>query len=225
MTTFTRGDTAIHWIGGGLLVHHAGRSLLLDAPVNAAESCRRALPTLDTVVLSSGRMHSVRGLLALLEARSTQHPGPLTVLSSASDERVPAIVEVWTRGWPERGQVQLDGLLPGDAIELDDLRLALLPLTRGEVGPRGVHAAPGCAVRLTTPDTSLVWLPAAGPGPVARRLCTGADLAVVEIGLQPWPSSERRWRLTTQEAIDAAQGAGELWMVGDDGRFVDPAST
>ena len=43
---------------------------------------------------------------------------------------------------------------------------------------------------------------------------------MVEVGVVDWPPSDQPWRLSPEEARQVAGGAMTLWLVGDDGRFL-----
>ena len=228
MSDWSVGQTHVHWLQGGLLVRHGHAAVLLDAPRGVADVAAEWLPRVHGIAISSGRMASVRGLLALLEAVSLTRPRgtAFTVLGPADDQRIPAIVEVWTRGWPGRNPVHLDGLLPGDTAEVGGLPLELVSIPHGEPtadDPPRVRRAAGYAVRVHTPDGIVAWVPGAAPGPAVRRACRNAALAVVEVGVVPWPTSDQPWRLTLADALSAVGANTTLWVVGDDGARLDAA--
>ena len=79
------------------------------------------------------------------------------------------------------------------------------------------------ALTLVTPDLSATLLPSCTPSSGGQRLCTGVDLAVVEVAAAPWPrigEGQPVWRATPGRAIELVVGAGEAWLVGDDGRWL-----
>jgi hypothetical protein len=227
---FERGDARVRWMGGGLLVEAGGEGLVVDAPAGLADALRRlgALGRVHGVVMSSGRMGGLRGLLGLLEELATVRRAewPVAVWGPAGDERIPALVEAWQRGWPGRFPVALDGVQPGDSADLGAIEVSFLAIRHGEPvwGERPhVAAAPGCALRLVAAGLCVVYVPGAAPSASVARLCRGADLAIVEVGVREWPASDRRWRLSLAEALEAGAEAGELWIVGDDGALLSAA--
>jgi hypothetical protein len=46
-------------------------------------------------------------------------------------------------------------------------------------------------------------------------------VAVIEVGRVPWPSTDTPWRLSLQDAVVAAAGADDVWLIGDDRRRLD----
>lgn len=222
MNAYAKGQTEVRWTHGGLMVSYAGDVLLIDAPRGIADTAIDVLSATHGVVVTSGRLASLRGLLALLDGVSTAGPRhqPFTVLGPVGDERVPALVDAWTRGWPDRRPIHIDGCVPGSVASIGGIEIRLMSVCHGEPdggSPQQVQAAPGCAVRLTTPDATIAWVPGAAPDPAVRRACHRADLAVIEVGVVPWPSSDRPWRLTLADALQASADVGELWVMGDDG--------
>ncbi|MFT6158339.1 MAG: hypothetical protein ACJAZO_002537 [Myxococcota bacterium] len=228
MMQWQRGDTTVRWIQGGLWVQHQHVGLVVDAPLGCCDALQDKLPIVQTIALTSGRIASLRGLLALLEGVSSarRHPLGLTVLGPMADERAPALVDAWSRGWRNRCPVQIDGIAPGDGAECGPMTVQLAPVRHAEPNgqfPLGIDDAHGCAAIITTPDARIVWVPGAAPSNAVRRCCRGADLAVVEVGVTPWPDDTTQWRLTLQDALAASDDVGELWVVGDDGHPLSAA--
>ena len=226
MSDWTRDNTHVHWVQGGLLVQFGSVVLAIDAPMGIADRITPHLGHVQGIVLSSGRMASVRGLLALMEATSRARTTPFTVIGPAMDERIPAIVEVWTRGWQNRVPIHIDALPTNEPAFFGEIQVRLQSVAHGEPNgqhPEGIERVPGCAVQIQTPDTQIVWVPGAAPNPSVRRAIRGADLAIVEVGVVPWPQTEQRWRLTLTEALEAAQDAETVWVVGDDGQRISGA--
>jgi len=226
MSDWSQGPLHVTWLDGGVLVRHGHTGILLDAPRGIADDASHWLGSVHAMAVSSGRMASVRGLLALLEAVSlTRDPHTaFTVLGPADDQRIPELVDVWTRGWPNRNPVHVDGLLPGDTAEVGGLPIEYVATERGEPTRSSVQSARGYAVRVHTPTGMVAWVPAAAPGPAVRRACRGALLAIVEVGIRPWPTTDRAWRMTRSQAIDLASDADTVWLVGDDGQRLDIAA-
>jgi len=217
-------DVDVSWIGGGLLLDTGSAAILVDAPVGAAEAVARhgLLHRLHGVVLSSGRMASVRGLLGVLHTLAP-HRGeqsPLAVWAPAGEERAPGLVDAWQRGWERRYPVVLDAVHTGNSDRIGPFQVTFAPIQHGEptwCAEGEVRAAPGAAVQIQVGTTRVVWVPGAAPTPAVRRACRHSDLAAVEVGVVAWPPSDTPWRMTLGDAIDATQDAREVWLVGDDG--------
>ncbi|MFT6144581.1 MAG: hypothetical protein ACJARS_002713, partial [bacterium] len=71
MMQWQRGDTTVRWIQGGLWVQHQHVGLVVDAPLGCCDALQDKLPIVQTIALTSGRIASLRGLLALLEGVSS----------------------------------------------------------------------------------------------------------------------------------------------------------
>ena len=197
--------------------------MLLDAPPGIEQRLtREQLGRLRAVIVTSGRPQSIGGLIGLLSALEPfRHRAPLDVHTSAGEERSALLVGAWVRGWPDRYPVVVDTHMPGDAYDLGPFQVRTVSVRHAE--PRWVDApfiesATGVAIEVTAGDTGIAWIPGAGPCAAVQRLCTRADLAVVEVGVAPWPGSDEPWRLSVSAAMKAAARAiGEVWLVGDDG--------
>jgi hypothetical protein len=222
-----RGGVVVRATGGGLCVDAGDVALVVDAPRGVAEAVVDVLPRVHGVVVSSGRLASVRGLLGLLDALGPHRDddAPLSVVAATGEERVGLLVEAWQKGWG-RYPVLLDAVMPGEPVDVGDLTVTLSPLRRGEPDWRRsvVEPAAGFGVAVDVGGRRIVWVPAAAPDERVRRLCEGADLAVVEVGVIPWPRSDRALRPTLQDVAALTSGADEVWWVGDDGRALGPAA-
>lgn len=215
----------VHWLGGGLFLDRAGEGLLVDVPAGAADLLRAAgaLSSVRSVLLTSGRVRAVEGLVPLLCAlEPLRDDSPLPIRTCLGEERGPTLASAWTRAWPDRYPLLLDALAPGSEEEIGAFSIRTIPLRHGEPRWRTgtVEPAVAVAVRVTVPEGVIAWVPGAAPSPAVRRACRGADLAVVEVGVEPWPQTPEPWRLTLEEALRDADEAGEAWLVGDDGRFL-----
>lgn len=220
-----RGRTEARWAGGALLVCHGRAGVVVDAPVGVGAALSASeLTALTTVVVSGDRLHGLAGLWLLCDAvtRHRHDPGVLHLVHPLQAERPALLGGAWARGWPDGVALDLDGARPGEPLDLpDDVTVTFVPLATAEpAGGGGVHPVAGCGVRITTPDAVIAWAPSARPGSAAARLCAGADLAVVEVGVRPWPSTPHPWRLGPADAIRAAADAEVAWIVGDDGHVV-----
>lgn len=219
-----RGDTEVAWLAGGLFVGWRGAGVLLDAPPGVADALAQAglLGAVRAVGLSGGRARSTGGLIALLCALEPwrRRGEALPVHAPLGDERGPRLVEAWMAGWGERYPVSLDSAAPETGFELGRLRVETLAVPRAEArwlpSPE-VSSASGLAFRVRTPDALIAFVPGAAPSDRARRAALGADLAVVEAGVEVWPV-QGRFRLDASEAAQVGAGAQEAWLVGDDGR-------
>ena len=217
----TFGDIGVTWIGGGLWVRWPDGGLLLDAPP-ATAALGSELGWLRAIVSSSGRIRSVGGLLGALAEADRWQRGPVEVHHAIQDERASLVAETWQRGWPDGLPIEIDAHTPGQPFPVGPFTVhtrsveAFTPnFHSGTLQPS--HAL---GVRLTGPLT-LAWVPGAAPSPVVAHLCRGADLAVVEVGVLPWPRGPARLR--PEDAIRAAAAANLVWLVGDDGIRLDHA--
>ncbi len=224
MSRWQRDGLVVQWIDGGLHLSAGGDGLLLDTPVHAATQLdAAALGGLRTVALSSGRAHSVRGLVALLCAMEPHRSPtvPLRLRFLAGEERGPMLAEAWTRGWG-RYAVSIDVEQPGAVFDVGAMTVRTFALAGGEPywGPRpGVDRITTLGFRVNVGDTVVAYAPAAAPTNAVRRLLDGAALAVVEVGAAPWPRSAHRWRLNLSEALMASSTAQDVWVVTDEGQF------
>lgn len=227
---FQLGGLAAHWLSGGLYVEAEGEGWVIDAPASAAAGLAAigALPRVRGVVLTGGRVQSVGGLPALLCALEPHRPAdtPLPIWSPMGDERGALLAEAWSRGWPDRFPLQIDTEAAGAVLELPPFRVHTFAVTRGE--PRwkpspSVFPESAAALRIEYGGLAVAVVFGAAPGTVVRHACRGAALAIVEVGVLPWPATDQPWRMTTEQAALAAADAAVVWMVGDDGRFALPA--
>ncbi len=231
MSRLVRGATEVRWARGALLVRYPPGAVLVDAPPGIEDELGDALPTLAAVFLTSGRIRATGGLLGLLSAlephRSPERVLPLHV--PWAEERGSALAELWSRGWPGRFPVEVDAQRAGATVDVSGIEVTTAPLRAGEPTwhPGSVVPVPALGVRLRTPDLTVALLPASTPSTAGRRLCEGADLAIVEVGVAPWPrpaEGDPAWRPTAEQAIALSSGAGESWLVGDDGRWLGDES-
>lgn len=222
---FSRGPLTVHWLEGALLLERRGEALLIDVPAGVVPPLRAlsALGRIQAILLTSGRIQAVEGLVPLLCALEPWRASraPLTLRTCLGEERGPTLTSAWSRAWPDRYPLLQDGLAPGAEDALGAFSVRTLPLRHGEPHWREgrVEPAVGVAVRVRTEEATVAWVPGAAPSPAVRRACRGVDLAVIEVGVTPWPPSDEPWRLTLAQALEAGEEAGEVWLVGDDGRF------
>lgn len=213
------------WLDGALHLHLPSGGLLVEAPPGIERALHEAglLAGLRTVVISCDRMRAMGGLLGLCSA-ITEIRGArpdLHLVHPLSCERVGVVADAWQRGWPEGLRLDVDGVVPGEPVELGgDASLMFVPLSLGELAGGTVRQVAGGGVRIELGGQVIAWAPAARPGTSLQRLCEGADLAVVEVGRRPGPETKPPWRPSLAEASQAAVGARAFWIVGDDGRLV-----
>lgn len=214
-----RDGVEVQVLGGGLYIEQGGYGLLLDAPVGVAVPRPGAL---GTIALSGGRIGSVGGLVPLLCALEPHRAQdvPLTLVGPLGDDRGARLATAWAEGWPGRYPVRHDGLTPGQTFDAGPLLVDTVEIVRGEPRWRpepAVERVAALAFRVHTRTGLIAFVPGAAPGKAVERAVAEAALAVVEVGTEPWPKSERRWRLSPAEAL-ALPVPGELWVVDEHGQ-------
>lgn len=215
------------WVGrGGLWLEHDGHGLLVGAPAGAAEDLGDALGCLRAIALPVTRPRDVGGLLTLLAAlepwRRDEEVVELHV--ALGDERGPALAEGFAAHW-DGAPLTIDAQRAGASLHAGPFAIETRALTVGEPRwrPPRIEGRAGLALRVTAGDRRVAIVRGARPEPWLARWCAGADLAVVEIGVTPWPRADRPWRLRQDEALAIGAGARELWIAGDDGERVGAA--
>ena len=216
---FERGRLAVEWRNGALWVCRDGVAVLVDVPTGTVLG--PDAPRLQSIVLTSGRMQAIGGLLPVLAELEPHRRAdvPLRIYCPLGEERAPALMAAWSQGWPDRTPLTLDSSFPGAQFEVDTLGFQTFSVRSGEVHWRSGRVDPRVAValRIVAPEATVAWLPAAAPVAALKRICAGADLAVVEVGVESWPRTRDRWRLSVADALGIGEEAAELWVVGDDG--------
>jgi hypothetical protein len=210
-------------VEGTLVVSVGPDVLLIDAPPSSLDGLAAWLPQVRAVVITSGRLSAVGGLLPLLCALEP-HRGldaELTLHVPPGDERAPSLAEVWVRHWPDRYPLVVDSERPGTTFEVGALTVTTQPLTTGELTRTGVQELEAIGLLLQTPDLSVGYFRGRAELPKLERWLR-TDLAVLEVGVAPWPRTDRPLRLRTDEAAQVARHTQELWLLGDDGRWLDP---
>jgi len=219
---WSRGQTRVAWVHGAVVVDHRGQVVLIDAPEGVGRALDAGvLSRVHAVCLSSGVLRDLAGLLVLLEQRSRLAAPPATVVFPLGEERPAALLDAWSRGWAQVAPVVQDAVHPGATLTLGGVEVDAVPLGRGEVRWRPQpHVVPtvGLGWRIRTEDATVAVGRLPVPDGAVEKLVRGADLAIIEVGVEPWPVEDRRWRLRPDEAARVS-GAGDLWLVGDDGRF------
>jgi hypothetical protein len=217
------GQTRVRWLGGGLYLEHAGDGFVLDTPPGVVAALGDdALGRIRAIVLTGGRIRTVGGLLELLCALAPHRRGaPLELRGPLGEERGPALAETWVRGWGSPYPLTIDAERPGAVLSVGPMEVELHEVRAGEPdwADETVVRRMQVALRVRTPDATVAWVPGAAPGRTVAQVCDGVDLAVVEIGSEPWPRTDHPWRMSPGEAIRAGQLARQLWMVQDDGTW------
>jgi len=222
---FEQGEVSVHWLMGAVGVCVGSDMLLLDAPPGVEQelSRRQLMGSVRAVGLSSGRVGSVGGLIPLLCALEPHRvtDAQLDLAMPIGDDRPAAIAEAWMKGWPDRFPLVIDCIRPGVGLDLGAFSVETMAVGRGQ--PQwcpnpDIRSIVGLAWRIRVLNTTIAWVPGAPASPIVQNACAGADLAILEIGVTPWPRTERRWRMTTVEALSRSADAAEVWLVGDDGR-------
>jgi hypothetical protein len=223
---FQNSECEVHWCGGGVLVRGTETSLLLDCPVGVEHYLGELAGELDAVVLTSGRIQAIGGLIGLLESVSRhKRRGELTIYSGLGDEKGPALVDCWTRDWRSAIDIHLDLSTPGRVLPIGgaSVRTESVPHSEPLWCEERVVSTFGNALRVQIGATSIAWVPGAGRHPIIGRLCQGANLAIIEIAGVPWPAGGAGCRLTREEALRVGAMADAVWLVTDAGERVGTA--
>jgi len=222
---FRRQGVEVRWLGGGLYLEAQGQGLLIDAPTGVAKvlTAMETLERVQSVILTGGRLLSVDGLLGLLCALEPHRPEDhsLELRFPLGEERPATLASAWRSGWLPRYPLSLDGMMPGESLCAGPFTVYTQRILRGEPRWRptpGVERVVAMALRVEVAGVSVAWVPGGATSRSMARLCQGVDLAVVEVGVQPWPRSAHRWRLSMDDAVNIASEADSAWLVGDDGR-------
>jgi hypothetical protein len=217
---FERGGARVRWLGA-VHLELAGRGVLIGAPRGAVTALGASVDALEAVVLPSGHMRLLDGLVPLLAARTVSHP--LEVISLVGEPRAMALVDAFGRGWSGRVQPRVDVVMPGQSLDVAGVEIDTRAARAGEPLGDAVERVTACGVRVRAAGLELVVVPSCAPSRGWRTFVGRADVAVVEVGVKPWPSGARPWRHDAAGAIAAARDASQLWLVGDDGRPLDTA--
>lgn len=221
--TWRREGLSVHLVGSGLYLDLRGDGLLLDAPGGVDERIDAigALGRIRGIALSGGRIESVGGLVPLLCALEPHRlDQSLPLRFPLGEERGASLADVWVRGWAEDQPLEISAEAPGSVLDLGPFSVRTFPIRRGEPRWRPqphVIGASAVAFRVEVEGLVVAWVAGAGPGGAVRRACDGADLAVVEVGVKPWPPSDQPWRMSVADALTWSGTVETLWLVGDDG--------
>jgi hypothetical protein len=123
------------------------------------------------------------------------------------------------RGWPGRYPILLDAIQPGTAVDEGPMQIQTFALRAAEpLWRSGAQPVMAIGVRVHIADTTVVWVPGTAPCRAVTRATRDADLAILEIGVTPWPRTTERHRMSLTDALQISE-ARALWVVGDDGRM------
>lgn len=221
MELLRSGDWRACWVNGGLYVGNPEAGVLFDAPDGAGRALAAAGLDPDVVAFSGGRVASVCGFAGVVAAAIARgRTRPLRVWSVVGEERASRLVDA-VSAWDLPFPLIVDAEPPGATIAVGPLEVEVVALRRGEVRGNDVVPVPAVGFRVRGP-LDVAFVPGLGPG--SRALCDGAELAVVEVGVVPWPANPERWRFSVDEAITAARRARQLVLVGDDGALIPSIS-
>lgn len=165
-----RGAVTVEQLGTGTWVDLGGTAVALDAPAGFQLGERR----LDGVLMSSGRLERVAGLLGLLVGRTA-----LELWVPLADDRAALVAELAQQAWQRT--VVVDALTPGSRVDLGDGELEVHALPAVEE-----HAVLGFT--LEHRGVRVAYLPRTQAGGAARRLVRGADLVIPQPGA--WPLAQ-----------------------------------
>ena len=204
------GELEIHALDGGLVLETAGRTLIIDAPVGSVNAVHAS-----AIVFTSGRARALAGLWSLLaSAERRLLPEPLVVWSALDEPRPMLIVEAWVRGNGEPCPLVLDSDGPGATVDLPPWRIVTAALAGVE--PRGREGAPAripvVGLRIEVGGVAVAYIPAAAPTAAARRLCAGADLAILEVPSASWPGAP------VGDPAELAAVAKDAWWLAEGGQ-------
>lgn len=175
------GDVDVHVLPGGLVLVVGGRALIIDAPADptaAAHAARAA-----AVVFTRGSDEALAGwwtLLGALEARAL--PEPLVVWSAMDEPRPLLVAEAWTRGNGEPCPLVVDSDVPGANLDLPPFTVTTAALAGVERRRGQPVRAPIVGLRIAHGSSTIAYVPCPSPTAAARRLCQGADVAIVHEG-------------------------------------------
>jgi hypothetical protein len=214
--------TVVDQVGEGFLIRSRGTSLLLDAGPGVASNLPTSIAEhLDAIVLSSGDLRDIAGLLRVLERRS-EGPKPLTVVFPLGEERTSAILDAWERGWPDRLTLLQDGVHPGSTVQIGSIELEPCALRRLEAF-RG-HWVPiqGLAWRFHISGQTIAYARGACFDRSLEHLVSESVLVILDVR-QPGANASHH-RLTADQAQRFQTSTNDLWVVTEGGEDISPPS-
>lgn len=223
---FDQNGVQVRWLSGAVYMEKDGYGLLIDAPATAVSLLEDRLPHIQSIILTSGGIASVGGLVPVLCALEATRPVdlPLSLHFAFGEERGAMMAEAWVRGWPCGYPLTLDGEVPGGRFDAGPFSIVTSGLKCGEPewGMKRIRPTIGLALTISAGDVTVARVPATRSTPMVSKLCRDRDLAIVDVGVIPWPESSTPWRMTVDQAVSRGSGAKCLILVGDDGVLVGP---
>lgn len=195
MMRWAKGPVSVERIGGALWIEAHGEGILVDAPAGTAQLLGDRTERLRSVLLLSGRIERVSGLVSVLAALPQAADVPLVLRFPLSDERAGVLAEAWQRGWGDF-PVTLDGVAPGETFDVGPAEARSVALRHPRSGP------PPMGVQVLWAGAAIAILPQCLRDGAARSICRDADLVVCELG---------GGGLSTAEAVQLS-GDAELWL-------------
>ncbi|MEZ4321572.1 MAG: hypothetical protein R3F61_29130 [Myxococcota bacterium] len=191
----TKNGVRVERIGGALWIEADGTGLLIDAPAGTAQALGDRVRTLRSVLLLTGRLERVSGLVSVFGRLGRDADSPLVVRFPLSDERGATLAEAWQRSWGDY-PITLDAVAPGQPFDIGpaEARSVALRDPQGDFPPLGVQIA--------WRDVQISVLSRCVRDGAARSICRGADLVICELG---------GGGLSAAQAVDLA-GDAELWV-------------
>lgn len=230
---FVAGEIEVHFAHGGIWLWNTAPSgphgVAIDAPAGMAAAIGADLARLSAIVVTSGRARAIGGLIELLEATAAHRDPalPLVLHVPFGEERGAALADLWVQHWQGRFPLTVDAERAGVRFDAGGMQITTVALRAAEPDWAARDVVPRVAIGVIAEHAGarVAILLGAAPDPGLERHCAGADLAVIEVGVLPWPRSDVAWRLRPDQAIAVGAGARALWIVGDDGRRIEaPAS-
>jgi hypothetical protein len=194
--SWKRGPLVVERLASGALwVAVDGEGLLVEAPAGTASALGERVGGLRSIVLLSGRLERVSGLVSVFARLQRPSGIPLTLRCPLSDERATTLAEAWQRAWGAF-PLTIDAIAPGHRVDVGSARLRTIALSDPGGGP------PPMGIALTRSDATVAVLPRCRPDGAARSIVRGADLLVAELG---------GGGLSASDAVELA-GEAELWV-------------
>ena len=221
-------ELEVIWVNGAVFVGVTDSGILFDSPPGtvAALGALSLLDGIRSIGYSSGRLSSIGGMVPLLHEMGKRQlrSFPFEVRGPASDERVAILAEAFQRSWPSQLNVSVDSLFPGHIIDVGPLEIVGHGIEFGDlVGELPGRVVPGTGFvwEVNHNATRIVWAKSCAPSAELRRICQRASLVIIEVAADPWPPTQRCFRMSVTAATKIGGEADELWLVGDDGRLLD----